>query len=91
MVGDVLVTKDVLRVRFEANVALEDLEVGYQVPGLGRHLVILLDYQLVLDGVEVDQLNFRETKTAEGFEHEIRDEPRNVFTANRNSLGHNPP
>ena len=91
MVCYVLIMKTVLAIRLKTYVTLEDLEVRYQVFCLTRYLIVLLDYQLILNGVEVDQFNFRETKTAESFEHEIRDKIGNAFTANRNDLRHNPP
>ena len=90
MVGDVLVTETVLQVGLQTDVSLQSLEVRNQVCSLGRYLVVLLHNQLVLYGVEVQQLNFRETKTAECFEHKIRDELGDVVAAHWNSLGHYP-
>ena len=91
MVGNVLVRQTVLSVRLETDITLKYLEIRYQVPGLSSDLVVFLHYQFILDGVEVEKLHFRETKTAECFEHEVSDELRDVFAACRNSLGQDPP
>ena len=91
MVGNVLVMETVLSVRLETDITLQYLEIRYEVSGLGSDLVVLLHYQFILDGVEVEKLHFRETKTAESFEHKISDKFWDIFTASWNSLGQDPP